>query len=442
MGMNFYAIGGYNEVGRNMCALEVDDEIVILDIGLYIPAVVAYEEVQEKFSAEEMQRIKAIPDDIILKDKRDKVKAVVFGHPHLDHIGGAAYLLSHYRKAKVIGTPYTIKVLDKIAKDKGKRISNRIIRLKDGGRVKVSKNISIEFLNVTHSTLGCVIVVVHTPYGAVVYSLDFKLDDTPVLSKKTNYKRLKSLGNVNTLVLDSLYSNEAVKTPSEKVARELLREVLLERDNKGKGIIVTTFSSHLARLKSIIDYGHLLRRKIVFLGRSLNRYVRAAEEVGLIKFSDRVEIVAYGNAIKRKLKQIEKEGSEKYLIVCTGNQGEPGSVLVKMSTGVHPFKFKYDDHVIFCCRTIPTEENIKNREKLENRFKRIGCRIFTEIHVSGHGGREDERDLIEMVKPKNIIPAHGGRSVVKGAEELAKEMGYKPGKNVHILRNGQKLKLV
>jgi len=441
VGLKLFALGGYNEVGRNMTAIDVDGEIIILDMGLYIPAVIGYEEVQEKLTNEEMLKIKAIPDDTPLRSRKHDVKAIIIGHGHLDHIGAVPYVANTYGHAPIIGTPYTITLLERILKDKNRKVRNERIVLETGQKFKISNKVIVEFVTITHSTVDCALVVLHTQHGEVVYSLDFKLDNHPVIGSKPNYDRLRSLNNVRALVLDSLYARENIKTPSEKVAREMLKDVLLGTENKGKAIIVTTFSSHLARLKTIIEMGRKLGRRVVFLGRSLNRYVQAAEDAGILKFSNQVEIVAYASKIKRKIKQIVKEGSGKYLIVCTGNQAEPGSVLTKMANGVFHFDFHHEDHVIFSCRTIPVEDNIKNREKLENKLKSLGCRIFKEIHVSGHGGREDDRDLINMLKPKKIIPAHGGRSVTMPGAELAKEMGYELGKTVFVLRDGDVIDL-
>ncbi|MFH1592340.1 MAG: RNase J family beta-CASP ribonuclease [Candidatus Woesearchaeota archaeon] len=441
MGIKLMALGGYNEVGRNMTAIDVDGEIVIFDIGLYIPAVIEYEEVQETLTNDQMRRIKAIPDDRVLRKRRDDVKAILIGHAHLDHLGGIPYVANTYSGAPIIGTPFTIKVLEKILKDKNRKVRNERIVLDAGEKIKVSENLEVEFINATHSTVNCVFMVVHTKHGQVVYSLDFKLDNNPVIGRKPNYEKLKSLGNVRALILDSLYAREDVKTPSEKVAREMLKDVLLGTDNHGRAIVVTTFSSHIARLKTIIEMGQKLGRKIVFLGRSLNRYVGAAEEAGIVKFSDKVEIVGYANKIRKKLTQINKQGTHKYLIVCTGNQAEPGSVLTKMANGKFHFDFNYEDHIIFSCRVIPVEDNINQREKLENKLKSLGCRIFTDIHVSGHSGREDDRDLINLLNPKKIIPAHGGRSITKPGEELAEAMGYKLGKDVFILKDGDVIDL-
>ena len=380
MGIKLIAVGGYDEVGRNMTALDIDGEIIILDMGLYIPAVMGIEE-QEQFSEDDLIKIKAIPDDNILRNNTDAVKAIVIGHAHLDHIGATPYLSKKYKKASIIGTPFTINVLKRIAKDKYRKLTNNVIVLKVGRKMSITKDISIEFLNITHSTIDCAMVVIHTKYGEVVYSLDFKLDNNPVLGSRPDYDGLKKLKNVNTLILDSLYAKQEGKTPSEKVAKEMLRDVLLGTDNNGKAIIITTFSSHIARLKSIVDESKKLKRKIVFLGRSLNRYIGAAHDAGLISFKN-YEVVAYGAKIRRKLAQINKDGSDKYIIVCTGNQGEPGSVLDKMANGILNFKFNKEDNIIFSCRTIPAQENIEARDKLEKKLRSLGCRLFKDIHVS------------------------------------------------------------
>ncbi|MEK6861550.1 MAG: MBL fold metallo-hydrolase, partial [Nanoarchaeota archaeon] len=159
MGMKLYAVGGYDEVGRNMTAVDVDDDIIILDMGLFIPAIIGFEEEQERFSEEDMIRIKAIPDDTLLRDHVDRVKAIVIGHPHLDHLGGFPFLAKKYKNAPVIGTPYTINVLKRIMDDKGKKLTNKVTILDVGKKIKISDNVEIEFINITHSTLGCALVV-------------------------------------------------------------------------------------------------------------------------------------------------------------------------------------------------------------------------------------------------------------------------------------------
>ncbi|MEK6835692.1 MAG: RNase J family beta-CASP ribonuclease [Nanoarchaeota archaeon] len=432
-----FSIGGYSEVGKNMTAVKVDDEIIILDMGLYLPAVLEYEEGDpHDLSTKDLIKIGAIPNDDILQDYKDKVKAIILGHCHLDHIGAIPYLAHNYN-CPIIGTPYTLEVLKNILEEHHVTLTKRFKVLNYNSSLNISKNIKIEFVNITHSTLQTVLVVLHTKYGNIIYANDFKLDNYPTIGKKPNYERLKKLSeNCLLLIMDSLYSNLEAKTPSEKVAKEMLKEVLLGIKNKDHAIIVTTFSSHIARLKSIVEFGRTLNRKIVFLGRSLYNYVKAAEKLNLADFKG-VELVGFRRNIKKILMKIEKEGRSNYLIVCTGNQGEPEAVLTRIAKKELPFELLPDDIIIFSCRTIPTEMTIRNREYVENRLKQFHVRIFTEVHVSGHAAREDHRDIINILKPKNIIPTHGDHKITKGLETLAEELGYKLGKTVHLLSDGK-----
>ena len=246
----------------------------------------------------------------------------------------------------------------------------------------------------------------------------------------------KAYGDVVALIVDSTYSMDAKKTPSEKVAREMLRDVMIGTESEGKAVIVTTFSSHLARLQSIIDYGKRMGRKVVLLGRSLGKYVTAGENIGIINFSKEVEVARFRKHINKKFKQIAKNPA-KYLIVCTGHQGEPKAVLSRIANEETDFKLGKEDHVVFSCRVIPTALNMANREVLEGKLRKFGVRIFRDIHVSGHAAKEDLRDLINMVKPQHILPAHGDISMSSALSELAMEMGYRIGEDVHIMQNGQ-----
>ncbi len=436
------AIGGYDEVGKNMTAIKIDDEVIILDIGLFLPKIISYEENENKeLSAKELIEIGAGPDDSIIEKWKNNAKAIVLGHAHLDHIGFAPYVANKY-KCPILGTPFTLEVLKKIIEDKEIKVMNQIIPVNPNSSFKISKNITIEFINITHSTLQTVMIIIHTKYGDIVYANDFKFDNHPVLGKKPNYERLKELSkNTICLIVDSLYSGLEQKTPSEKVAREMLSDVLLGTENKDNAVIVTTFASHIARLKSIVDFGQKLRRKVVFLGRSLSKYVYAAKDTNLIDFKN-VEIIGYAGKIKKKLREIEKNGRSNYLVVVTGHQAEPGSVLVKMVNGNLPFNFLDGDHIVFACKVIPDKVNIENREKLEAKLKKLGVRLFTNIHQSGHCGREDLRDLIEMLRPRHIIPAHGDEEKRIPLIELATELGYKRDKDVHLINNGDFLRII
>jgi ribonuclease J len=218
----------------------------------------------------------------------------------------------------------------------------------------------------------------------------------------------------------------------------MLEEVLLTTNNENAGLVVTTFSSHIARLKSIVDFGKELNRKIVFLGRSLNKYVNAASRIDMCPFKNDVELISYRNRLEKKLKKINS-AREEYMIVCTGHQGEPGSILDRFSRNKLPFQFRNQDHVVFSSSVIPTEINIQNREKLDLKLKKRGVRIFNNIHTSGHAGREDLRDFVNLINPEHIIPAHGDHKKISPMVELAEELGYKFKKNVHLINDKQRL---
>ncbi len=437
-------VGGYDEVGRNMTAVKVDDEVVIFDIGIHLENYTNYTQDEDilNIDAETLIAVNAVPNISKIDDWKDNVKAIIPSHAHLDHVGGIPFLANAY-KAPVLCTPFTGEVLRAILRDEKIRIKNSIKIINLNSSYKISKNLTVEFVNMTHSTPQTVLIVLHTKYGAILYANDFKFDQYPTLGKKPDFRKLEELGNkgVLALIVDSTYSNLPKKMPSESVAKEMLKDVLLGTDSKNKAVVITTFSSHLARLKSIIEFGKKLNRRIVFLGRSLSKYVGAGENVNIVRFSQEIEMVKYKSQIKKRLSQIMREGKQKYLLVVTGHQGEPKSTLARIINNEFDFKFNSGDHVIFSCNIIPTSTNRANREALEKKLEQYGVRIFRGIHVSGHAAREDSRDLINFVKPKHIIPSHGDLRLTSGMVNLASEMGYQLHTNIHQMKNGQRISL-
>jgi|SRR3989344_6340152 len=430
--MRFEFIGGYSEVGKNMTLVEVNDEFLVLDMGLYLPPVVSYEEGDPRdLTREDLIRIGAIPNDN--KVNKKFVKGIIFGHAHLDHIGAAPYLAKKY-SCDLFGTPYTIEILKTLFDDKNKRPKNNLISVGYNNKYRLCENFSFEFLNMTHSTMDTALVVLYTRDGNVAYSNDYKIDNQPVLMDRINAEKFKEVQPIKVLFLDSLYGNVKSKTPSESVARDMVKEVIEELKGNEHAIIFTTFASHIPRLKSIVEYGRKLGRKVVFLGRSLHKYVSVAKKLNLYDFVD-VDLVGYSNLVRKKLRDIN-ENRDKYLIVCTGNQGEKKAVLTRMAEGDLPFEFRNGDNVIFSCRTIPTKETVENREYLENLLNKKGIRIWKDIHVSGHGCQEDAEMLINFLKPEHIILSHGPAEKVKGNKEVAKKLGYDD-KHVHIVKDGE-----
>ena len=435
-------IGGYNEVGKNSTAIRIDDEVYILDLGIHLENYIKYTQDEDIVIVEpkELMRAGAVPDVSAIDDWKNKVKIVLPTHAHLDHLGAIPYLANNF-KAPIMCTPFTSEVLKGILTEDKIKLSNKIRSMSANSSFQAN-NVKIEFIHVTHSTPHTVMIALHTKEGIILYANDFKFDLFPTLGKKPNFKRLEELGKqkVLALICDSTYAADSRKMPSESIAKEMLKEVMLGIDSKNKHVVVTTFSSHIARLNSIVEFGRKMNRKIVFIGRSMAKYVRAAESTGIAKFTNRVEVLKFSGQIKRKLKKIAKDRG-KYLMVVTGHQGEPNSVLAKMMNGELKFKFFPEDHIIFSCRTIPTPTNIENRQKLEADLRTFNVRIFKDIHQSGHAAREDLRDLINLVKPQHIIPAHGEPRMLNALADLATEMGYKKGNNVHVMGNGERLKL-
>lgn len=440
------AVGGYKEVGKNMTAIRVDDEVVIFDMGLHLPNYIRLSEGEGedvvKLSRNILIQSEAVPNDGLIDDWKHLVKAICISHAHLDHVGAVPFMANKYN-CPIITTPFTANVLRRICKDERIKLKNTIIDINPNSSHKISENLKVDLVNMTHSTPQTATLVLHTKYGAIVYAVDFKLDDTPMLGKRPNYAMLDRIAKkgILLLIIDALYVRDHIKMPSERVAQDMLKDILLHTDSRGKSIIVTTFSSHIARLKAIVDGGLKLGRQVVFLGRSLAKYTSAAEDAGIYPFSKYVDIVKFSNQVRRKLKDIQNKGQHRYLIVATGHQGEPNAILSKMMDGRLPWKFHSDDQLIFSCHTIPVEVNIENRAAMESKLKGYGVRLFKDVHVSGHGAREDMRELIKRLRPKHIAPAHEEAVSVDDFIELGKDLGYELDKTMHILETGDAKRL-
>ena len=446
MAIKLHTIGGYNEVGKNMTALETGDDVLLFDDGFYLPAVVSVEEKERVPTEKGMRSIGALPDDIYLKqhNMNSKVRAIMPSHSHLDHIGAIPYNAQRYN-APVIGTPYTTEVLKVLMRDNRQSIPNKIYSVKPNHSTTVkgkSKDYKVEFVSVSHSTIQSAMIAVHTPDGIVLYANDYKLDNTPLFGDKPNYKRLKELSKIGikALIVDCLYAPDDRKTPSEKIAKNLLEDVFFSTNNHNSGMVVTTFSSHIARLKTITEMGKKLNRQVIFAGRSLSKYVTAAKNVGKAPFINGVKIVSNRNHLEKEMKRVSKNKKD-YLVVCTGHQGEPGSILDRIARKQLPLNLSSEDHIIFSSKTIPTPITEMSKEQLVKRLKKRNIRMFDNVHVSGHGGREDLRELIKITKPEHIIPSHGDHKKTKAGEDLAIEMGYRKNKTVHLTSNLKKIEL-
>ena len=438
------AVGGYNEMGRNMTAVHVGGDIIIFDMGLRLDQVQIHEDVEiERMHSLDLIKIGAIPDDTVMKGVDGTVRAIVCTHGHLDHIGAISKLAHRYR-APIIATPYTIGLIRQLIKSERKfPAENELIEMNAGETKEVSKNLSIELIRVQHSTLDCVFIAVHTPRGILLYANDFKMDRTPTLGEPPDIERLKQIGKEGVFLMITESTNAAIagKTPSERIAKAMLNDVLIGTEETESGVIVTTFSSHIARIAATLEIAEKMDRIPVLMGRSMDKYVKLAAKMGYVQLPENLKIYGVRKNIDKAFARIASEGKEKYLPIVTGHQGEPGAVLERISMDNTGYRIEHGDKVIFSANVIPTPSTRANRYALETKLKMRGARIYDGVHVSGHACKEDHWELLRMINPEHVIPAHGNLVMHSSYIEMAEETGYVLGNTIHLLRNGEELVL-
>lgn len=438
------AVGGYEEVGRNMTAIRVGKEIVIMDMGIRLDRIQIHEETEiEKMHSLDLIQMGAIPDDKIMNNVDGNVIGIVCTHGHLDHIG-AIPKLAHRYTAPIVATPFTAELIrQEIEAERKFDVANKVHPLNCGEFLELSRNISIEFIRVQHSIIDCAFAALHTPQGIILYACDFKIDRTPVLGDVPDFKRLKQIGRegVLAMITESTNVSRSGKTPSEQIARDLVWDALLGTEETESGVLVTTFSSHIARLKSIIDAAEKMDRIPVLLGNSMEKYFGTALKMGYVRKPDNLRMFGYRKSINKEIKRIMEDGKEKYLPIVTGHQGEPDAILGRIANGEIEYKIETGDKVIFSAYVIPNQLNQANRYSLETKLKMKGARIYDNVHVSGHAYKEDHWELLRMVRPEHVIPAHGSLDMHAAYVDMAEDTGYEFGETVHILRNGQELSL-
>ncbi len=441
MSVEVIAMGGYEEVGKNMSAVRVGDDVIIFDMGIHLDRLHIHEDTDiSRMHSLDLIEKGIIPDDTIMKDVGGKVRAIVFTHGHLDHIGAVAKLAHRYG-APIIATPYTLALIESTLKGEKKfKVSNPLQSLKPGEKCQISPDITLEFINSTHSIPHAVIAALHTSEGIIVYALDFKFDNHQKISPPPDYNRLKELGKKGVLALivetTRATEKEEVKTHSEKVAKIVLEDVMKGPLQEKEGMIVTTFSSHIERIQAISDIAKYSDRKLMLLGRSMERYCSLAESMGILKLPKNASMYGSPKSVNKALSRAEDK-REEYLLVTTGHQGEVDALLPRIANAKTQFNIQRGDNVIISAPIIPSPVNFANRNLMERRMVSSGARIYTNAHVSGHAGKEDHRDFIRMLNPMHIIPAHGDLNMLGAYAELVEEEGYKLGNDVHVLRNGQ-----
>jgi len=433
MDIEIIAIGGYEEVGRNMTAVRCGREIVIFDMGLRLDQTTIHEDADiAGMHIADLVKIKVLPDDSVLNAVEGTVKAIVCSHGHIDHIGAIPMLAQRYN-APVIATPYTTELIrQEMAGDTKTGTAGKLMALKAGQRYNLSQNLVLEFVRTQHSIIDAVTPVLHTPDGSIVYALDFKLDRTPVIGEPPDLARLRQIGKEGVLALIVACTNVGKKgrCPSERIARDLVRDTITTYEDDKNAIIVSTYSSHVSRIKTIAECAHEIGRKPVLLGRSMEKYATTAEQMKLVSFPTTTSAFGNRRTIDRTLRRI-----------VTGHQGEPGSILTRIATGDTPYLLTPGDKVIFSANIIQNPMNVGQRHLIEARMRLVGARVFEDLHVSGHAYREDHYEFIQLLQPQHVIPAHGSLIMTAEYIQFAGEMGYTPNSTAHLMKNGERLKL-
>jgi ribonuclease J len=447
MQIEIATIGGYEEVGRQMTAVRAGDDVVIFDMGLNLSKVLIHDNVQtEKMHSLDLIDMGAIPDDRVMSDIEGDVQAIVPTHGHLDHIG-AISKLAHRYNAPIVATPFTIELVKQEIQDENKfQVENDLIKMDAGETMSISDSVELEFVNVTHSIIDAINPVLHTPEGAIVYGLDKRMDHTPVIGDPIDMKRFREIGREGQGVLayieDCTNANAKGKTPSEAVARRHLQDVIHSMEDYDGGIVATTFSSHIARVRALVEFAEDIGRQPVLLGRSMEKYSGTAERLDFVEFPDELGMFGHRKSVDRTFKRIMNEGKENFLPIVTGHQGEPRAMLTRMGRGETPYQLDDGDKVIFAARVIPEPTNEGQRYQAETLLKMQGARIYDDVHVSGHLRQEGHYEMLDALQPKHIIPAHQNMAGYSGYVNLCRNQGYELGRDLHVTYNGNVIPIV
>ncbi|GAB6861534.1 RNase J family beta-CASP ribonuclease [Haloplanus litoreus] len=449
MEIEIATIGGYEEVGRQMTAVRAGSDVVVFDMGLNLSQVLIHDNVEtEQMHSLDLIDMGAIPDDRVMSDLEGDVQAIVPTHGHLDHIG-AISKLAHRYDAPVVATPFTIELVKQQVQSENKfNVGNDLVKMDPGSTMSIgdSGKVELEFVNVTHSIIDAINPVLHTPEGSVVYGLDKRMDHTPVIGDPIDMKRFREIGREGEGVLcyieDCTNAGHKGRTPSESVARKHLRDVMYSVEDYDGGIVATTFSSHIARVTSLVEFAKDIGRQPVLLGRSMEKYSGTAERLDFVDFPDDLGMYGHRKSVDRTFKRIMKEGKENFLPIVTGHQGEPRAMLTRMGRGETPYELEDGDKVMFSARVIPEPTNEGQRYQSERLLRMQGARIYDDIHVSGHLRQEGHYEMLDALQPQHVIPAHQDLEGFAPYVDLAEGQGYALGRDLHVTRNGNMIQLV
>jgi len=408
-------LGGFGEIGKNMLALEYDQDILVIDAGLMFPE-------------SDMLGIDLVyPDITYLTDRADKVQAIVLTHGHEDHIGALPYLLK-YLDVPVYATALTRGLAELKLKEAG-LLADSELHTVTTGDVLTLGCFTVEFFHICHSIPDAVGIVVHTPVGTVVHATDFKFDQHPVDGKLTDVDKLRAVGNGGVLLLmsDSTNADTPGFTPSEQAINGTLEDIMSTARGR---IIIATFASNISRIQQVISVARLYGRRVGVVGRSMVNNVRMAVNLGYldIAFDDLLGTAEMNNL-----------PPEQVVIVCTGSQGEPSAVLARLAANEHAqLQIEPGDTVVLSATPIPGNEELVNHI-IDDLF-RLGADVIysdlCDVHVSGHGSREDLKLMLTLVRPKFFVPMHGEYRHLVLHSRIAQEAGI-PASNMLIVESGQ-----
>ena len=395
-------LGGVGEIGKNMTALEYNDEIVIVDAGLTFP--------DDDLPGVDI----VIPDMTYLIENKSKIKALLLTHGHEDHIGAVPFLLEQIN-VPIYGTRLTLALVDNKMKEHP-NVKYKAISVKPKNVLKIG-SFSIEFIKVSHSIAGSLALAITTPVGTVVHTGDFKIDYEPIDGVMTDISRLGEIGRkgVSLLLCESTNVCRPGYSMSEKSVGRTLDEII--KNHANNRIIVATFASNIHRMQQIMDIAEKYNRKIAFTGRSMINVSEVAMKIGELTFN-RDNIVG--------IDKVDKLDDKEILIMTTGSQGEPMSALTRMAAGeFKSVKIRPNDLVILSASPIPGNE--KNVYNVINALYKLGADVIYDelekVHTSGHACQEELKLMHSLVKPKFFMPIHGEYRHLKTHKELAMTLG-------------------
>jgi ribonuclease J len=413
------ALGGLNEIGKNMTAIEYKDEIIVIDAGLSFPE-------------EDMLGIDiVIPDITYLVKNKEKVKGIFITHGHEDHIGALPYVLKKIN-VPVYAAKLTIGLIQvKLKEHKLNNINLNVITPKQ--MIKL-KNFDIEFIKMNHSIPDACSIAVHTDQGIIFHTGDFKIDLTPIDGEVMDFHRLTELSKKGVLLMlaDSTGVEKPGYTKSERSVGSGLDDLF--RKAGGSRIIVATFASNIHRLQQIVNSAHRFNRKVAVSGRSMINVIAVAQELGYIEIPEGMLI---------DLNDIHRYEDNELVIITTGSQGEPMSALARMAVSEHKkVEIRQGDVVIISAHPIPGNEKAISR--IINNLYEKGAEVIhdkkTDVHVSGHAYQDELKLMHRLIAPKFFMPAHGEYSMLKKHAEVAEDLGM-PSQNIFVMKTGEVLEI-